>query len=44
LYSKQELREILAARGMELVSAYASCDGEPDTDQALQLMVYSRKG
>ena len=43
LYSKEELRDILQARGMEIVSAYSNYYGKPDTSKELQLMVYSQK-
>lgn len=43
LYSKEELREILRRRRMEIVATYSDYHGKKDTDRELQLMVYSQK-
>ena len=43
LYSKEELRDIFQARGMEIVAAYSNYYGKPDTSKELQLMVCSQK-
>ena len=43
LYTKNELREILRARGMEIDNTFSNYYGNPDTRKELQLMVCSRK-
>ncbi|MGI5917766.1 MAG: hypothetical protein ACOX9A_15095 [Anaerolineae bacterium] len=43
LYRKDELRDILAERGMTLLATYSDYDGNPDTYKELQLVAYSHK-
>ncbi|MDD3410601.1 MAG: class I SAM-dependent methyltransferase [Eubacteriales bacterium] len=43
LYATPELREIWAARGMEIVRTFSNFEGAPESDREPQLLVYSVK-
>lgn len=43
LYTLAEVREILASVGMEIAGVYGDYSGKPLSDQAIQLLVCSRK-
>lgn len=43
IYSLEELRDIFAARGMEICRSFCDYKGNPSSPNAFQLMVYSRK-
>ncbi len=43
LYSVAELRQILAKRGLQIVTTYSDYDGHPASEKQMQLMVYSVK-
>jgi len=43
LYSKLELSDILAERGMRIIDTFCDFDGNKDSPKELQLLVYSRK-
>ena len=44
LYSKQEISEIMAVRGMKVLDTFCDYSGSPDSCRQLQLMIYSQKG
>jgi SAM-dependent methyltransferase len=43
LYNKEELRDILAERGMSVLQTFSDYDGSLDSYKKIQLMVYSQK-
>ena len=43
LYTLEELRTLLGARGMAVVDSFSDFSGKPSSKNAIQLLVYSRK-
>jgi SAM-dependent methyltransferase len=43
LYSRAELREIYAARGMEIIDTFSDYSGTPSDQHHIQLMLFARK-
>lgn len=43
LYTLEELRALLGARGMAVVDSFSDFSGKPSSENAIQLLVYSRK-
>ena len=43
LYTLEELRALLGARGMTVVDSFSDFTGRPSGDSGIQLLVYSQK-
>ena len=43
LYAKEEIKDILTQRNMKIISTYSDFQGQPDSNDTMQLMIYSLK-